>query len=160
MESLEGAKAPGLDGFNFALFKACWEIVHPDVLRFIKEFHQDGIINKGLKNSFTTIIPKREGPSELSCYRPISLVGSIYKLLAKVLAERLKKALPEVIGDSQVAFIENRQILDGVLIANELIHMRKERKPGLLFKIDMEKAYDCVDESFVGYLFEKMAFEK
>lgn len=76
-----------------------------------------------------------------------------------MLADILKKALPEIIDDSQGAFIENRQILDGVLNANELIHMRrKEKKSGLLFKIDMEKAYDCVDWSFVGYLFERMGF--
>lgn len=64
-----------------------------------------------------------------------------------------------MIGDSQEAFIENSKILDGVLIAKELIHMRrKERKRGMLFKIDMEKAYDCVHRSFVGYLFDRMGF--
>lgn len=74
------------------------------------------------------MIPKREGPSELSHYRPISLVGSIYKLLAKVLAERPMKVLLDILGDSQGAFLENRQILDSVLIANELVHLRNKER--------------------------------
>lgn len=66
--------------------------------------------------------------------------------MAKVLTERLKEVLGEIISESQRAFVENRQILDGVMVVNELIHMReKDRKPNLLFKIDMEKAYDFVD---------------
>lgn len=96
---------------------------------------------------------------QLRTHWPISLLGSVYKLLAKALAERLKKVLPKIIGESQGAFVKDRQILDGVLIANELVHMRrKEMKLGLLFKIDIEKVYDFVDWSFVGYLFSKMGF--
>lgn len=117
-------------------------------------------MNKSLKNSLTTLVPKRDGSSELVHYRPISFIGSVYKLLATILAVRLKKALPEVIGESQGTFVEDRQIfLGGVLIANELVHMRKKyKKSGLLFKIDMEKAYDFVDWCFVGYLFNRMGF--
>lgn len=69
-------------------------------MRVFKEFHQSGVLNKTLKNSFITLVPKREGLSELLHYHPISLVGSVYKLLAKVLADKLKKALPEIIGKS------------------------------------------------------------
>lgn len=130
----------------------------PDFLRVFKEFHRHGIINKSLKN--ITLIPK-EGPGDLSHYRSIGLLGSVYKLLAKNLAERLKKVLPKIIGESQEAFVEDRQILVRILIANELVHMRrKEKKPGLIFKIDMEKAYDFVDWTFVSYLFSRMGFER
>lgn len=82
LESMDGDKGPDPDSFNFAFFKSCWETVGPNVVGFFKEFYQDDIINKRLKNSFITLIPKKEGPLELSHYRPISLVGSIYKLLA------------------------------------------------------------------------------
>lgn len=91
LDGLEGDMVPSPDGFNFTFFKSCWDTVGLDFLRFFKEFHHDGTINKGLKKSFITLTPKREGLTELSRYRPISLIGSVYKLLAKVLAERLKK---------------------------------------------------------------------
>lgn len=105
-----------------------------------------------------TLVPKKDESSELTHFRPISL-GCVYKLIAKVLAERLKVVLSEIIGESQGAFLEDRQILDGVLIINELTHMHlKDKKPGPLFKIYMEKAYGYVDWSFVSYLFDKMGF--
>lgn len=64
----------------------------------------------------------------------------------KVLAGRLKEVLAEIIGESQGAFMEDRQILNGVLVVNEMLHMRlKDKKPGLVFKVDMEKGYDLVD---------------
>ncbi|KAK2635495.1 hypothetical protein Ddye_030287 [Dipteronia dyeriana] len=85
----------------------------------------------------------------LDDFRPISLVGSLYKLLAKVLASRLKRVMNSIIGDSQMAFIKNRQITDCLMIANEVIHKwKRDKVGGLLVKIDFEKAYDCVDHSF------------
>lgn len=77
---------------------------------------------------------------ELSHIRTISLIRCIYKLLAKVLAHRLKEAKGDIISKSQGAFVKNRQILDKVMEANKLIHLRKNaRKLRLLFNIDMEK---------------------
>ena len=78
-------------------------------------------------------------------FRPISLVGSLYKLLAKVLANRIKKVMGKVISESQNAFVEGRQILDAVLIANEAVDSRlKDNVGGVLCKLDIEKAYDRV----------------
>lgn len=93
-------------------------------------FHKRGVLNKSLKQCLVALIPKKEGASELSHYRPISLVGCVYKLLAKVLAAKLSSILGGLIGESQGAFIEGRQILNGVLIANELIHPRRKEGPG------------------------------
>ena len=71
------------------------------------------------------------------------MVGSFYKLLTKVLANRLKQAIGEVVSEYQHAFIRNRQILDVALIANEAIDSRlKVNIPGLLLKLDIEKAFD------------------
>lgn len=77
LDGLVGDKALGSDGFNFNFFQACWEIVGLDFLRFFREFHQTGVVDISLKNSFITMVPKREGPSKLLHYRPISLVGSV-----------------------------------------------------------------------------------
>jgi hypothetical protein len=85
-------------------------------------------------------------PQKLNDFRPISLVGSLYKILAKVLANRLRLVVGNVISETQTTFVKDRQILDGILIANEVVdEARKLNKELLLFKVDFEKAYDSVD---------------
>lgn len=102
---------------------------------------------------FFTLIPKIYNPMELRDFGPISLVGCIYKLLAKIPTNRLKSAMLIIIGPFQEAFVEGRQIHDRVLIANKLIDSRKKsKKAGVIFKVDIKKAYDHVERSFVDYM--------
>ncbi|WJZ94813.1 hypothetical protein VitviT2T_013639 [Vitis vinifera] len=99
------------------------------------------------------------GAEDLRDFRPISLVGNLYKWLAKVLANRLKKVVGKVVSKAQEAFVEGRQILDAVLIANEAIDsILKNNENGILCKLDIEKAYDNVDWSFLLTLMQKMGF--
>ncbi|RVX20225.1 Transposon TX1 uncharacterized 149 kDa protein [Vitis vinifera] len=114
---------------------------------------------RSLNSTFLLLIPKKEGTEDLKDFRPISLVGSVYKLLAKVLANRLKTVMGEVISDSQHAFVHGRQILDAVLIANEALDSRlKDNIPGLLLKMDIEKAFDHVNWNFLMEVMSKMGF--
>ena len=109
--------------------------------------------------TFITLIPKVPNPLELHDYRPISLVSCLYKLLVKILANRLKTVLPLIISPTQGAFVAKRQILDGVLVANELIDSRKRSKvEGVIFKIDLEKAYDHVGGNFIDYMLLRFGF--
>ncbi|GAU41596.1 hypothetical protein TSUD_196650 [Trifolium subterraneum] len=82
-------------------------------------FHRNGRLSKGINATFIALIPKVESPQRLNDFRPISLVGSLYKILAKVLANRLRLVMGSVISESHTAFVRDRQILDGILIANE-----------------------------------------
>ena len=92
-------------------------------------------------------------------FRSISLVGGLYMWMTKVLDNRIKVCLPKVISSAQNAFVEGRQILDATLLANEAIDsIVKGNGSVVLCKLDMEKAYDHVDWSFLGTILTKMGF--
>jgi len=112
-------------------------------MRFIVEFHRNGRLTKGINNTFIALILKVVSPQHLNDFGPISLVGSMYKILSKVLANKLRSIMGSIISDSQSTFIKGRQILDGILVANEIVdEARKSNKELLLFNVDFEKAYD------------------
>ena len=124
-----------------------------------KEFYLHGTFQRSLNSTFLLLIPKKEGAEDIRDFRTITLVGSVYKLLAKVLANRLKSMMGEVIFDSQQAFVQRRQILDVVLIANETLNSRlKDNKSGLLLKMDIENAFDHVNWDFLMEVMSKMGF--
>ncbi|GAU50699.1 hypothetical protein TSUD_367350 [Trifolium subterraneum] len=152
-------KSPGPDGVNFGFIKDLWEELRSDAMRFISEFHRKGKLTKGINDTFIALIPKIDSPQRFNDFRPISLVGSLYKILAKVLANRLRCVIGSVISESQTAFVKDRQILDGILIANEAVdEARKYKKERMLFKVDFEKAYDSVDWGYLDDVMGSMYF--
>ncbi|XP_058741667.1 uncharacterized protein LOC131614056 [Vicia villosa] len=97
----------------------------------------------------------------LDDYRPICLVGCLYKVIAKLLASRIKIVLKSIISPCQNAFVPGRQLLDGVVVANEVVDFaKKEGRNYILFKVDFEKAYDKVGWSFLRYMFKRMGFRE
>ena len=109
LSSCCGDKAPGPDGFTMAFWLFCWDVVKSEILELFREFHLHGTFQRSLNSTFLLLISKKEGAEDLRDFRPISLVGSVYKLLAKVLANRLKSVMGEVISDSQQAFVHGRR---------------------------------------------------
>ena len=86
-----GDKSPGPNGFSMAFWQFSWDFVKGDVMSFLRELYEYGKFFKILNANFLVLIPKKAGAEDLRDFRPISLLGSLYKWLAKVLANRLKK---------------------------------------------------------------------
>ncbi|KAK2639288.1 hypothetical protein Ddye_027083 [Dipteronia dyeriana] len=128
-------------------------------MKFMEEIHRNGLVVEELNKSFIVLIPKCINLKSMKDFRPISLVGALYKILAKVLANRKWKVINSVVGESQMAFVRNRQILDSLVITEEIIHQwKKSREGGFLVKLDFEKAYDSLDHSFLDFMLKEMGF--
>jgi len=158
--SCEGNKSPGPDGFNFNFIRTYWKFLEKDVVEFMNEFHTNSKLPKAISTSFLALVPKKDVPQSLGDYRPVSLIGSLYKILAKVLAARLKEVIGKLIDPIQSAFVPGRFILDGVLIVSELLDLAKRRKDKCFFlKVDFAKAYDSVSWSYLEYMLRRMGFD-
>lgn len=130
----DGNKSPGPDGYNFGFIKEFWELLKDDLKSLLDEFHATGRWPRGTNSSFITLIPKVDPPLSLNDFRPNSLVGCLYKVVTKILASRIKRALPKVIDCNQFAFLGGRSMLGSVVIANESVHEAKSTKtPQRLF---------------------------
>ena len=126
---------------------------------YILQFCASGYLPKAINTTWVTLIPKKKGAEDISDFRPISMVGCVYKVIAKILSRRLKEVTPDLIGPTQTAFVCGRQILDGALIANELVNwLRKHKKEGILLKLDFRKAYDTMDLVSMDTVMKVMGF--
>ena len=157
-------KAPGPDGMPPLFFQTYWTEVGMDVTQAVLSCLNSRSILKSINHTFIALIPKINNPERVSDFRPISLCNVIYNIIAKVLTNRLKQILPHIIAPTQSAFVPGRLITDNVLVAYEALHMmhgRKKDKTGTLaLKLDVSKAYDRVEWSFLRRIMLKLGFPK
>jgi hypothetical protein len=155
----DGNKSPGPDGFNFNIFKKFWGLLKKEILLLFEEFHVSSRIPSSFSSYFITLILKVLNPHRISEFRPISLLGSLYKLLAKVLAVRMAKVMDFIISKNQSTFIKGRFLADGVVVLNEVVDfVKRYKKECLILKVDFEKAYDSVSWGFLDCMLGHFGF--
>lgn len=131
------------------LFLTFFYIMGPDIL-FVVEESRSSLVTGAINSTFLTLIPKCSHPKGFNDFRPISLCKLIYEVIAKIIEVRLKPNLSKYISKEQFGFLHDRQKLDAMGVAHETFHSIKSKKlKAILFKLDLVKAYDCVDWFFL-----------
>ena len=142
-------KAPGPDGMNALFYQKFRHVVENSVVPAVLDFLNNGNMLPDINHTNIVLIPKVKNPERMSEFRPISLCHVIYKIISKVLANKLKQVLPQIISPTQSTFVLGRLINDNVLVAYETLHTMHSRKKGktgsMALKLDISKAYDCVE---------------
>ena len=162
LKQMSTFKAPGPDGMPPSFYQSYWNVVGKEVVQAVISSINSGTLPPSINHTFVALIPKVKNPEHVTEYRPISLCNVIYKLISKVLANRLKEVLPTVIAETQSAFVPGRLIIDNVLITFQTLHhmhnQRQGRVGSMALKLDMSKAYDRVEWSFLRQVMLKMGF--
>ena len=155
-------KTPGPDGFSTSFFQANWSIVGPEIVAEIQAFFTSGIMPRSLNDTHVRLIPKSTGASVVSDYRPIALCNVYYTIISKLLANRLRQVLPDLISENQSAFVQDRAIVDNILISHEVLHFLKTSdasvRCSMAVKTDMSKAYDRLEWDFIEAVFLQLGF--
>ncbi|KAH0981517.1 hypothetical protein GBA52_008694 [Prunus armeniaca] len=162
VKSLSPSASPGPDGFTRAFFQHHWAVVGTDVFLVVQSFFHSGKLPRQLNHTLITLIPKIPNPQNMKQWRPISLCNVIYKIISKILTNRLKTVLPQIISPHQSAFVAERQITDNILVVHEILHSLQRSKRSdqktLALKLDMVKAFDRVEWPFLIAMMKKLGF--
>ncbi|KAL2248543.1 UNVERIFIED_CONTAM: putative ribonuclease H protein [Sesamum indicum] len=150
----------GPDGFSAHFFQCCWEIIGQDLYGAVLDFLSGSTPPKNFTTTTIVLIPKIEAPSTWKDFRPISLCNVTGKILSKVINNQMAKLLPKIISPSQSSFVQGRMISDNILLAQELSHClgKNGSLSNTIFKIDMEKAYDRVNWTFLYHMLMRVGF--
>ncbi|XP_038708505.1 uncharacterized protein LOC120003559 [Tripterygium wilfordii] len=162
VRSISSQKAPGPDGFSAGFYHSHWDTVGDSVVDAVMDFFDTSIMDSEINSTLIALIPKTKEALSVTEYRPISLCNVSYKIISKILSNRLSLILPNIIRGNQSAFIRDRLITDNVIVVYEALHsmslMAKSRTSYMAIKLDMSKAYDRVEWNFVKEIMSRLGF--
>ncbi|KAL0294820.1 UNVERIFIED_CONTAM: putative mitochondrial protein [Sesamum angustifolium] len=153
-------KAPGPDGYSSGFYKAAWPVIGEEVVKAILEFFTTGRLLKQVNTTILALIPKVRLPSLVSDFRPISCCNVLYKVITKIIVQRLRSVLDKMISPSQNAFVPGRSIGDNILLAQEIFsgYNRQGLPMRCALKVDLRKAYDTVEWDFLSAVLHLFGF--
>ncbi|XP_050233376.1 uncharacterized protein LOC126681866 [Mercurialis annua] len=157
VSSLHPSKALGSDGLMIAyFFQRFWYIIGDLVTSSLQDFFINKKILRSVNHTLIALIPKIQHSQKVEDLRPISLCIPFYKIISKILSQRLQQVLPNIIGHHQNAFVKGRSISDYILIAHEVIHHLRSKRTGnkssLALKLEISKAYDRVEWGYLSQI--------
>ena len=135
-------KAPGPNGMTSLFYKSCWPIVKNSVISSVQSFFRGGFLLTKFNHTNIALIPKKDNPNLVHHFRPISLTNFNYKIISKILSNRFKPILQNIISPTQSAFLMDRSIHENTILAYEMFHSMKQKKCNggyMALKLDMEK---------------------
>ncbi|CAM8940407.1 unnamed protein product [Rhodiola kirilowii] len=162
--SLGPLKAPGVDGFPALFYHKFWDRVKGDVVKEVRKFWTDGVLDEKANRTLIVLIPKKKDADRIEDWRPISLCTVAVKIITKLIATRLQPILSQVISSFQSAFVKGRMITDNFVVAHEIASFLRSRSTHNDFfasvKLDMSKAYDRVEWLFLEKLLLRFGFAR
>jgi hypothetical protein len=160
LKNMNNLKSPGTDGFNAEFFKVFWGRLGHMVVRALNASYRAGRLTPTQRQGIIICIPKGDKAREfIKNWRPISLLNVLYKIGSACIARRIKNVLPLLISEDQTGFISGRYIGDNIRLLYDMIdYLNKTNKPGLLFNIDMEKAFDSLNWGFMQKVLKSFGF--
>ena len=149
--SLPLNKASGQDGYTPDFFMSYWYVVGGEVTAAVAEFFNSGHLLKQMNATNLALIPKIPNASKNSDFRPISCLNTTYKVISKLLYDRLKGILNSVIGQSQSSFLPGRLLSGNIILATKIVHGYNTNNvdPSGMLKVDLRKAFDTLRWDFV-----------
>jgi hypothetical protein len=161
LKEMKNNTAPGPDGLSVEFFKTFWSYIREDIKEMLDKLHNGHLELWRLNYGVIILLPKVKPATHIKQFRPICLLNVIYKIITKVLTIRLTHVVDKLISPYQTAFIPGCNILEGVVIVQEVLHeLRITKKPGVILKLDFEKAYDKVSWPFLEEVMRRKGFDE
>lgn len=152
--------APGPDGFGAIFFQTYWNIINKDVCNAVVEFFTKSWMPPTYNSNTIVLIPKNEQADSVEQFRPIALANFKFKIITKILADRLAPIMKSIISKEQRGFIQGRNIRDCICTTSEAINLLHNRCFGgnVAFKVDIAKAFDTLEWSFLLKVLKQFGF--
>lgn len=160
VKAMDGFSAPGPDGFGGCFFSHCWSIIASDVVLAVQSFFQDGFIMPHFNSNVLILIPKLADSDNILDFRPIALANFSFKIISRILADRLGPIAAKIVSPNQSAFIQGRSIADPIILTSECVNLldNKCKSGNVAIKFDIRKAFDTLDWNFLLRVLRSFGF--